>query len=332
MDLRPARRGGIVHSDLHDYCYFVRKVITVANLDLNLLVSLNALLQHKSVTKAAQQLTLSQPALSAALARLRRHFNDELLYRVGNEYHLTPLAAELRQRARLALDGVERVFSAQPNFDPSRSTREFGVLVSDYGITVLGDTLARLFTEAAPHARLRFGPTSPDLVARAEHTLVGTDLMLVPHGFVTDLPHRDLHRDRWVMIVSSDNDAITDELTIEHLTTLPWVVVFHGRSAATPADRQLRMLGIEPTVQVVTENFLTVPGLVAGSNRIALLQERLVRLLPLNSGLRTMACPVEVGELVEAMWWHPVYERDPEHIFLRDIVNRAADLATADIR
>ena len=308
----------------------MRKVISVASLDLNLLVSLDALVQHKSVTKAAQQLSLSQPALSASLARLRRHFGDELLYRVGNEYHLTPLAAELRQRTGLALDGVERVFSAQPEFDPAQSTREFGVLLSDYGITVLGDTLTRLFTESAPHARLRFRPTSPDLVARAEHTLVGTDLMLVPHGFVTDLPHTDLYRDRWVMIVSSDNENVAEELTIDNLKTSPWVVVFHGQSAATPADRQLRMLGIEPNVQVITENFLTVPNLIAGSNRIALLQEKLVRLLPLNSGLRTMTCPVEVGELVEAMWWHPVYDRDPEYIFLRDIVGRAAELATAE--
>ena len=88
------------------------------------------------------------------------------------------------------------------------------------------------------------------------------------------------------------------------------------------------MLGIEPTVQVITESFLTVPQLVVGSKRIALLQERLVHLLPLNVGLRTVACPVDVGELVEAMWWHPVYERDPEHLFLRELVTRAASMAT----
>lgn len=315
-----------------DYARQVRKVINIANLDLNLLVSLDALLQHMSVTKAARQLGLSQPALSASLARLRRHYNDELLYRVGNDYNLTPLAAELRQRTKLALDGVERVFSAQPEFTPAASTREFGLVVSDYGISILGDTLTELFTDAAPNARLRFRPTSPELVVSAEQTLVGVDLMLVPHGFVTDLPHHDLYRDRWVMIVSSDNDAIGDTLTVEDLHTSPWVVVFHGQTAATPADRQLRMLGIEPRVQVVTESFLTVPNLIVGSNRIALLQERLVRLLPLNSGVRTMACPVDVGELMETMWWHPVYDRDPEHIFLRNLVVQAASLATTDLQ
>jgi hypothetical protein len=87
------------------------------------------------------------------------------------------------------------------------------------------------------------------------------------------------------------------------------------------------MRGIEPTVQVITENFLTVPGLVAGSERIALLQRRLVGLLPLTLGLRALPPPVEVGQLVEAMWWHPVYDDDPEHTYLRDLVVRATEQA-----
>ncbi len=309
----------------------MRSITNIANLDLNLLVSLDALLQHRSVTRAAQQLGLSQPALSASLGRLRRHFGDELLYRVGNEYRLTPLAAELRQRARLALDGVERVFSAQPEFDPSSSTREFSLLVSDYGIAVLGDTLAGLLAERAPGARLRFAPTSPDLVARADQSLLSFDLMLLPHGFVTDLPHADLYRDRWVIVLSADNPLVADELDTAQLQTLPWVLVYHGPTASTPAARQLRMLGIEPRGQVITESFLTVPALVAGSERIALLQHRLVALLPLNAGVRTVPCPVDVGPLVEAMWWHPVYDRDPEHLFLRELVRRAARQATEPV-
>src|SRR5215217_2732539 len=113
--------------------------VNLASLDLNLLVSLDALLQQRSVTRAASQMGLSQPALSASLGRLRRHFGDELLTRVGNEYRLTPLAVQLGDLARLALTGVERVFTAQPEFDPASSTREFSLFMSDYGVAVLGD-------------------------------------------------------------------------------------------------------------------------------------------------------------------------------------------------
>jgi len=304
--------------------------VNLASLDLNLLVSLDALLQERSVTRAAARMGLSQPALSASLARLRRHFGDELLTRVGNEYRLTSLAVQLRELARLALTGVERVFDAQTEFDPAKSTREFTFLVSDYVVAVLGDRIASLLAEEAPGARLRLTANTPSAVDRAEQVLLSTDLLVLPHGFVSDLSHRDLYRDEWVCVVAAENEMVGDELTVEHLETLPWVVTFHGPTAATPASRQMRMRGIEPTVQVITENFLTVPGLVAGSNRIALLQRRLVELLPLHLGIRALPPPVEVGQLVEAMWWHPAFDDDPEHAYLRDLVVRATEQALGE--
>ncbi|MFC4695580.1 MULTISPECIES: LysR family transcriptional regulator [Geodermatophilus] len=301
--------------------------MNLASLDLNLLVSLDALLQQRSVTRAAAQMGLSQPALSASLARLRRHFGDELLTRVGNEYRLTPLAVQLRELVRVALSGVERVFTAQPGFDPASSTREFSVLVSDYVVVVLGDTIAALLAEEAPHTRLRLTPHSPAIVETASSALLTTDLMLLPHGFAADLPHRDLYRDEWVCVVAADNPVAERGLTVEDLEELPWVATYHGQTASTPAARQMRQLGIEPRVQVVNESFLTVPALVAGSDRIALLQRRLVDLLPLGSGIRALPPPFEAGPLVEAMWWHPVYDDDPEHRYLRDVVSRATELA-----
>ncbi len=301
--------------------------VVLGSLDLNLLVSLDALLQQRSVTRAAAQMGLSQPALSASLARLRRHFGDELLTRVGNQYRLTPLAVQLKDLARVALSGVERVFTAQPGFDPSSSRREFSLLVSDYVIALLGGMLSRLLAEEAPHARLRFATNTPEMVDRAEQVLLGADLLVLPHGFVTDLPHRDLYRDEWVCLAAADNPRIDGPLTVENLQTLPWVVSFHGPTASTPAARQMRMLGIEPHVQVVTENFLTVPALVAGTDRIALLQRRLIDLLPLDVGVRALPVPFDAAPLVQAMWWHPVYDHDPEHGYLRDLVERAARLA-----
>jgi DNA-binding transcriptional LysR family regulator len=304
--------------------------VKLANLDLNLLLSLDALLDQRGVTRAAQQLGLSQPALSASLARLRRHFGDELLTRVGNEYRLTPLAAQLKPRVRLALEGVERVFTAQPEFDPAESTREFSLLMSDYACAVLGSALAGLLAREAPSARLRLAHNTPDAVDRADQTLLTTDLLVLPHGFVTDLPHADLLRDRWVLLVAADNPEVGEQITLEQLEAVPWVATYHGPTASTPAARVLRMLGIEPRVEVVTESFLTVPGLVAGSRRIALLQERLVRLLPADVAVRAVPCPFDAGTLVDAMWWHPVYDRDPEHAFFRDLVARAAAQVTRE--
>jgi DNA-binding transcriptional LysR family regulator len=305
--------------------------MNLASLDLNLLVSLDALLQERSVTRAAARMGLSQPALSASLARLRRHFGDELLSRAGNEYRLTPLGVQLRDLARLALSGVERVFTAQREFDPASSTREFSLLISDYGVAVLGSSVAALLAEEAPHARLRLTASTPPAVDRAHQSLLSTDLLVLPHGFLTDLSHQDLYRDEWVCVVAADNPVVEHGLTREDLETLPWVVTFHSPTADTAAARRMRMAGIKLGVQVVTENFLTVPGLVAGSERIALLQRRLANLLPIDVGIRALPCPMEVGQIVEAMWWHPVYDDDPEHAYLRDLVVRATELALGGV-
>jgi len=297
--------------------------VNLARLDLNLLVALDALLQERSVTRAAEQMGLSQPAVSAQLSRLRRHFNDELLARAGNQYRLTPLALQLKERVRVALSGAERVFAAEPDFDPASSTREFSMLMSDYAIAVLGPHIAALLAEEAPGARLRFPANTPKMVDAAAQVLVNTDLLVIPHGFVEDLSHHDLYLDEWVCLVAAE---VGGSLTVEQLETMPWVVTYHGPTASTPAARQMRMLGIEPHVQVVTETFLTVPGLVAGTNRVALLQRRLADRIPDELGVRALPCPFEATPLVEAMWWHPMYDDDPEHRYLRDLVLRATTI------
>ena len=303
--------------------------MNLTSLDLNLLVTLDALLEQRSVSRAAEQVGLSQPAVSAQLARLRRHFGDELLARMGNQYRLTPLAIQLRQRVRSAVSGVERVFSAQPDFDPATSQREFSLLMSDYGVAVLGPALAALIAQEAPRARLRFTANAPSVVDQAAHALTGADLLVMPHGFVHDLPHQDLYRDDWVCLVATDNTDVGGQLTVEQLETMPWVVSYLGPTASTPAARQMRMLGIEPRVQVVTENFLTVPALVAGTGRVALLQRKLTDRIPAAFGVRALPCPFDVNPLVEAMWWHPMNDNDPEHRYLRDVLIRATSHADA---
>lgn len=298
--------------------------VNLANLDLNLLVTLDALLEQRSVSKAAEQIGLSQPAVSAQLARLRRHFGDDLLARFGNQYRLTPLAVQLRPRVRTAVTGVERVFAAEPDFNPASTSREFSLVMSDYGVAVLGPLVATELTTHAPHARLWFTPNTPQLVNTALTSMTNIDLLVMPHGFTDGLSHHDLYRDEWVCLVSADNAAVREELSIDQLRVMPWVASYHGPTAATPASRQMRTLGIEPRVQVVTENFLTVAALVAGTPRVALLQRRLADVIPAEVGVRTLPCPFDVAPLVEAMWWHPMYDDDPEHQYLRELLIRVA--------
>ncbi len=297
--------------------------MNLANLDLNLLLPLDVLLRERSVTRAAARLGLSQPALSSSLARLRRHFGDPLLTRVGNSYQLTPLATQLRGRVETALSGVERVFASEAVFDPATSRREFRILGSDYLMAVLGGRVGRLLADRAPGVRLRFEPHTPAIVEGAPDSLRGVDAVALPHGFLSGLSHLDLFADTWVCVVSADNPHVDGPLTMDHLRRLPWVFTYLSATAFTPAGLQLQLLGIEPRVQAVVESFLALPYLVAGTERIALVQAHLAGSITATGELRVLPFPFEAVPLVEALWWHQVYDDDPEHAWLRAVFAEA---------
>jgi DNA-binding transcriptional LysR family regulator len=303
---------------------------SLRNLDLNLLVTLDALLEDQNVTRAAGRLGLSQPAVSSALRRLRRHFDDELLAREGNRYQLTPLAEQLREPAAAALAGVHRVFGASPSFDPATATREFTVIVSDYGATVIGDHLATVAARRAPGVRLRLKAQSHFDVDHAPESLRSVDGMVLPHGFLSDVPSVDLYSDDWVLVVSRDNEGVGDTVSLEEIARLPWVMTHHEPTAFTPAARQLNMIGVEPDIQVVVESFLPVPFLVAGTPRVALLQRQLATRLADAAGVRLLACPWDVVPLVEAFWWHPSHRPDPAHAWLRETLLEAGTMVKDD--
>lgn len=292
----------------------------LANLDLNLLLTLDSLLRERNVTRTAERLGVSQPAVSGALGRLRRHFGDQLLVRVGNRYDLSPLATRIAALTGPALAGVRRVFDATDEFDPSGLDREFTIVSSDYASTILGPLIARRFAAQAPGARLRLQQTTPYAVDNAADTLRSADGLIIPHGFVTGLPYLDLYADRWVCIVSADHPDVGDALTLTQLAELPWVVVFDKPTAFAPASRQLRMLGIEARVEVVVDGFTQMPFLVAGTHRVALLQERLARLIAPVAGIRLLDCPFDVVPVAEAFWWNPLFRADPAHMWLRDVL------------
>ena len=292
-------------------------------LDLNLLPSLQALLDERSVSRAAERMRMSQPALSAALARLRRYFNDELLVRRGNRYELSPLAVHLRERSWAAVSAVERVFSTQAEFDPSTSIREFTIRGSDYSFAVFGAALSAVISRVAPGIRLRFETAGRETVDQVPESLRACDGILIPHGFFALDTYLDLYTDRWACIVDESNERAGDALTMEHLAELPWVFTLMETSAFTPAARQMQMQGIEPRVEVVTPNFMALPELIEGTQRIGLIQERLARRIVRGRPLRLLAPPFETVPVKEAFWWNEIYDHDPEHLWLRSMMAEA---------
>ncbi|MBM7054324.1 LysR family transcriptional regulator [Streptomyces durocortorensis] len=296
--------------------------MNLASLDLNLVVALRALLEERNVTRAGRRMGLSQPAMSASLARLRRHFDDELLARVGGQYELTALGQVLLDRTSAACDLLERLFTSQADFDPRTESREFTLIASDYAVAVFGAALARAVHEEAPGVTLRFVRTPITVVDDTATLLSTTDGLLMPHGVVSGMSYNDLYDDEWVFLVAANNREVGDSLSREDLARLPWVT--YQRTYDAPAVRQLGMLGIEPRVEVSADSFLSLPFLVEGTRRVALLQRRLARLLSGSAAVRVLDPPYEAVPLRQALWWHPVHAHDAPHAWLRETALRVA--------
>lgn len=212
------------------------------------------------------------------------------------------------------------MFDTRPQFTPSASGREFTVVVSDAHLPLFGRILADLVHEEAPGVRLRFEHSTARLVGRASEQLPTVDALVLPQGLLSDVPHLDLYQDRLVCVVAAGT-APAAGLTIRELADRPWVLPYDPRSPMFSALHRLHEAGIEPRAGVSTEDFLAVPHLVARSDRIGLMPERAARLV---GGVEVPAIPFELGVLVEALWWHPMHDRDPAHQWFRRIAVRAA--------
>lgn len=294
----------------------------LSRLDLNLLVALDALLTERNVTRAADSLGLSQPALSASLARLRKHFGDPLLIRRGNSSELTPMAVRLAAQVPPAIDAVRRVFESQAEWSPETSAREFRILGSDYAFATIGQTVSRLAQEAAPGVKFRFELHTPAMV-EDPNRLRAADGIMIPHGHVEELNHIDMWTDHWVVLASEDHPTIGESLKLEDLEENPWVFTYQSRSAFTSANKQLEGMGIEPVVGTVVESFLALPFFIRGTHRLAIVQAGLARESRYFDGVRVLEPPFEAVPVVNALWWHPAHRDDPEHRWMRSLFRQA---------
>ncbi|WP_417564641.1 LysR family transcriptional regulator [Microbacterium sp.] len=299
---------------------------SLARLDLNLLVPLDALLTERSVTRAAERLRLSQPALSAALARLRTHFNDPILARRGNTYELTPLAQRLTEYTSTALETARRVFESQSEWQADTSTREFTLYGSDYALSTVGAMVSRLASERAPGVRFRFMLHTPPIVEDAANRLRSVDGLLIPHGVLSDLPFDDLWTDRWVIVASATNARARAGLTMDDLATAHWVFTYQSMTAFTSATRQLQQLGLETMVDAVVESFIALPRYLVGTNRLGLVQAALVQSATAVGDVIAVEPPFDVTPLLNALWWHPSHRNDPEHTWMRALFREAGRL------
>src|SRR5581483_8324118 len=253
------------------------KMINLRRLDLNLLVTLDALLSEHSVTRTAQRLSYSQPSVSVHLAKLREILGDPLLLPGPRGMRPTTRAEELREPLRQALAALERVVSPPNKFDPASATRLWRVAAADYGATaVLQPALAGLRV-AAPNTRLAILQTAPSSIAKLAEQ---GDIELALH-IIEDAPdglHRQaLFKERYVLAGRVGHPRLKRRPTLSQFCELDHVIVSdEGGGFRGNTDAALARVGLARRVMLSVPHFLFVPSVLASTDLVAMLPSRLV--------------------------------------------------------
>lgn len=273
-------------------------------LDLNLLVALDALLSEKSVSLAADRLCLSQSATSSALGRLREYFADDLLVVKGRNMILTTRAEELIEPVRAVLEQIRTTIAIAPTFDPATADRQVRFMASDYSTQVLlADALAELARDA-PNMRFEIQPMHEAPIEALERGYV--DLLLtIDYAISADHPSLILFEDDYVVVGWEGNPAMQGPMTRDTYFELGHVTARFGK-ARVPAfdDWFVRRQKQQRRVEVVAPTFLSLPGLVINTNRVATMHRRLAEQIVGSLPLVMREIPFDFPPIREALQWH----------------------------
>lgn len=292
-------------------------------LDLNLLVALDHMIELRSVSAAADRMSMSQSAMSNALTRLRDYFDDPLLVQVGRRMEATPRAEAMRPAIRDILVRIEATIETQPDFHPDKSTREFNLLLSDYSLRVLAPAILRLLDEQKATVRLNLRPQT-----HAPHLLLERgeiDLLITPEPLISqDHPATLVYEDHYVVVAWRDGRFGHARMDRHCYETASHVVIVPPNAAKAIEATFLAEAGITRRIDVQSFSFSTLPHLITGTDRIATVHQRLAHLMMAQADLVSYPVPASLPPLRQMQQWHAYRDADPGITWLRDVITQAA--------
>lgn len=297
----------------------------ISRIDLNLLVALEALLEEQSVTRAADRLALTQPTVSAMLARLRKLFGDPLFVRTQRGILPTPRAAALAPTLKQWL-AEARALVADERFEPATADLTASISANDYIQSALIVPFIERLRREAPNAQLAVRcPQFNDvagMLADGDLDLCVTTTPEIPEA---DLKSRVLYEERYVCVVRGNHPlkAKKGRVTVDQFCRYPHAMVSptEGRFVG-PVDRALAQVGRRRRVVLAAPGFLILPEILQTDNLIAVVPERILR--GRMEGLRTFAPPVAVPGFSVVLLWHQRLHQDPAHRWLRELLAATA--------
>ncbi len=294
--------------------------MSLRNIDLNLLVALDALLEEHHVTRAALRVGLSQPAMSNALARLRLTFDDELLVRTPSGMEPTERAIKLRRPLRRVLNEMERFLERDRDFSADNSRETFRLRMGDLHNVLLLPSISSKIEQTAPHIKLSVSYMTPPETVDA---LMNDDIDLaISTGLLPPKLIRsvDLYDDHLVCVMRPGHPASNRLLTLETYLALDHIKVAQSRADNRFIDDELAKRGLVRRVPLQVQHWLVAPDIVKRTNLISVTWASIAGEFSRNGELICMPLPFGQRTFTFKLYWHRRYEKKASQRWLRKLI------------
>lgn len=291
------------------------------NVDLRLLQLFDLIYRQRNLSRVAEQLDLTQPAVSLALGKLRQHFGDPLFVRIGGEMVPTPAADQLAQLALNAIASLEATLAYRPAFDPAVEERIFRIAMTDVGQIVVLPKLLNTLRTAAPFVHIDISAIDENTVNQLQHGSLD-----IAMGFLPDMDGRFIQRpifdESFSCLVRQDHPRISDSLTPADYRNEQHVIVKTSGTGHLIIENNLRKQGITRKIGVQIPNFLGLATVIGSTDLIATLPSRAAALLSEQSRARVLPLPVSMPGYQVRQHWHERMQKDPGHSWLRQLIGQ----------
>jgi DNA-binding transcriptional LysR family regulator len=293
----------------------------LSNTDLNLLITLQALLEERHVTRAAKRCFLSQSAMSRALERLRETFQDELLIRSGRGYERTVRGERLLRELEVILPRIDAMVRGEC-FDPVQSQERFRISMTDFASVLLLPGLGRRLSQAAPQAKLEIIPHHDTVFEDVESGKI--DLAMEVSTFAAGLESQIIFEEDFVCLQCASRPPRRKRFTLSEYMKLAHVVVNVRAGQQTLVDRPLADLGLRRKVALSVPYFVPAVLAISGTDYLVTVPRRLAKIIAPMQAVRAIEAPVELPRFNYMMAWHPRLTAEPAQQWLREQVRSVA--------
>jgi DNA-binding transcriptional LysR family regulator len=293
----------------------------LSKIDLNLLITLQALLEERHVTRAARRCFLSQPAMSRALERLRETFHDELLIRSGRGYERTVRGERLLRELETVLPRIDAMVRGE-SFDPVQSQERFRISMTDFASLVLLHGLVQRLSTAAPRAKLEIIAHHDNVFEDAESGKI--DLAMDVAAFTPGLESQVIFEEDLVCLQCASQPQRRKRLTLTEYLKLAHVVVNVRAGQQTLVDRPLADLGLRRQVALIVPYFIPAVLAIAGTDYLVTAPRRMAKIVAPMRTVRAIEAPAELPKFNYMMAWHPRLAAEPAQQWLRAQVRAVA--------